>query len=174
MGNVKLKKVELSNGETLAYRERDGGDDVVLLIHGNMTSSVHWDVVFEHMPENYKLYAVDLRGFGESSYHKQITSIKDFSDDVKQFVDVVGLKQFALVGWSLGGAVSQQFCADYPGYCDRLFLLASASSRVMRITGQAQMACQMCMIVWQHWMRCFTMTSGIWSRKRTIPTIMRF
>jgi pimeloyl-ACP methyl ester carboxylesterase len=56
-------------------------------------------------------------------------SIKDFSDDVKLFVDAIGIKDFAIVGWSTGGAVSMQFVADYPGYCNKLILLASESTR---------------------------------------------
>ena len=129
MVNVSMKKVLLPNGETLTYREREGGDIKVLLIHGNMTSSKHWDLVLENMDAKYKLYAVDLRGFGGSSYHKLIMSIKDFSDDVKLFVDEIGLKDFAAVGWSTGGAVAMQFAADYPGYCNKLILLASESTR---------------------------------------------
>ena len=126
---VKLKKVDLLNGETISYRERDGGTKKVLLIHGNMTSSKHWDLLIDQMDPEYKIYAVDLRGFGESSYHKPTMSIKDFSDDVKMFVDKIGLKDFAIVGWSTGGAVGMQFAADYPGYCEKLVLLASASTR---------------------------------------------
>ncbi|WP_249871741.1 intracellular short-chain-length polyhydroxyalkanoate depolymerase [Oceanobacillus saliphilus] len=129
MRDVVLKKVTLSNGESIAYREREGGQDVVVLVHGNMTSSVHWDLVIENISPDYKVYAVDLRGFGESSYESPISAIKDFSDDLKLFADKLQLKNFALVGWSLGGTVCQQFCADYPSYCNRLFLLASGSSR---------------------------------------------
>ncbi|MFC4023308.1 alpha/beta fold hydrolase [Oceanobacillus longus] len=129
MIEVALKKVTLSNGESIAYREREGGKEVVILVHGNMTSSVHWDLVIENLSPNYKVYAVDLRGFGESSYESPIAAIKDFSDDLKLYVDELQLKNFALVGWSLGGTVCQQFCADYPSYCNRLFLLASGSSR---------------------------------------------
>jgi len=126
---VKLKRVDFPNGESIAYRERDGGVKNVLLIHGNMTSSKHWDVLMDQMGPEYKLYAMDLRGFGGSSYRKPITSIKDFSDEVKLFVDEIGLKNFALVGWSTGGAVGMQFAADYPGFCEKLVLLASASTR---------------------------------------------
>jgi pimeloyl-ACP methyl ester carboxylesterase len=129
MANVTIKEVQLSNGETIAYREREGGEKKVLLIHGNMTSSKHWDLVLDNMSEEYKLYALDLRGFGLSSYNKLITSIKDFSDDVKLFVDEIGLKDFAIIGWSTGGAVAMQFAADYPGYCNKLILLASESTR---------------------------------------------
>lgn len=126
---VELKKVLLSNGETLAYREREGGEKKVLLIHGNMTSSKHWDLVIENIDPSFKIYAVDLRGFGDSTYHTPIQSIKDFSEDVKLFVDAIQLTDFSIIGWSTGGAVGMQFVADYPGVCEKLVLLASASTR---------------------------------------------
>ncbi len=124
-----LKTVELTNGETIAYRKRQGGERVVLLIHGNMTSSKHWDVLIDALDEKYTIYALDLRGFGSSSYRKPISAIKDFSDDVKLFVDAIQLQQFDMIGWSTGGAVCMQFVAQYPGYCQQLILLASASTR---------------------------------------------
>lgn len=127
--NILYKYVELLNGETIAYQEREGGEKNVLLIHGNMTSSKHWDLVLEQMDPCYKLFAVDMRGFGASSYHERINSIKDFSDDIKAFVDTIGLKNFSIIGWSTGGAVGMQFAADYPDICKKLVLLASASTR---------------------------------------------
>lgn len=129
MAEIMLKKIKLSNGETIAYRERLGGKQNVLLIHGNMNSSKHWDVVLENIDSEYKLYAIDLRGFGLSSYHQPINSIKDLADDVKEFVEQLNLNDFALIGWSTGGAVSMQFVAENPGKCHKLILLASASTR---------------------------------------------
>ncbi|MFI8686665.1 alpha/beta fold hydrolase [Rossellomorea sp. NPDC077527] len=129
MTSVQLKKVLLGNGETFAYRERSGGHIPLVLVHGNMTSSKHWDVVLDNMDERYKIYAVDLRGFGESSYHRGIESIKDLSDDLKDWVDGIDLKGFSMVGWSTGGAVAMQFVIDHPEYCNNLILLASASTR---------------------------------------------
>ncbi len=124
-----LAKVNLSNGETLSYRKREGGDELVLLVHGNMTSSKHWDLLMESMDERFTIYAVDMRGFGESTYNKRITSIKDFSDDIKLFVDVLELKDFTIIGWSTGGNVAMHFCADYQGYSKKLVLFASGSTR---------------------------------------------
>lgn len=129
LSSVQYKSVDLPNGETIFYQERKGGNKEVLLIHGNMTSSVHWDLVLENMDPDWKLYAIDLRGFGRSTYHKKVRSIKDFSEDVKDFIEKVGLDAFAIVGWSLGGAVGMQFAADYPGRCTKLVLLASLSTR---------------------------------------------
>lgn len=124
-----LQKITLENNEVIAYRERDGGEKIIVLVHGNMTSSKHWDILIDSLDPKYKVYAPDLRGFGGSSYEQRITSIKDFSDDLKGFVDALGLEDFHLVGWSTGGAVCMQFVADYPGLCDKLVLLASASTR---------------------------------------------
>ena len=126
---MNLQKVVLPNSEQIAYRERAGGEKIVILVHGNMTSSKHWDLLMDVLDAKYKVYAPDLRGFGESSYNERITSIKDFSDDLKGFVDALELKDFYMVGWSTGGAVCMQFVADYPGYCEKLVLLASASTR---------------------------------------------
>lgn len=126
---IELKRIKLTNGETIAYREREGGEQNILLIHGNMTSSKHWDILLEDLDPKYKLYAIDMRGFGGSTYHTAIRSINDFSTDVKLFVEGMGLTNFSIIGWSTGGAVAMQFVADYPGVCEKLILLASASTR---------------------------------------------
>ena len=129
MSAMRLKTVNLANGETLGYREREGGEKVLLLIHGNMTSSKHWDILIDKIDNDYKIIAVDMRGFGISTYHTPVHTIKDFSDDIKLFVDQLGIKDFVIAGWSTGGVVGMQFVADYPGYCNRLILVESVSTR---------------------------------------------
>lgn len=94
-----------------------------------MTSSKHWDVLIDSFADEYNLYAVDLRGFGFSTYRKPINSIKDFADDLALFVKALRLDSFILVGWSMGGAVSMQFTIDHPNVVEELILLASASTR---------------------------------------------
>src|SRR3954454_5115712 len=95
---MEFHKVTLLNNEQIAFRERDGGEKIVILVHGNMTSSKHWDVLIEALDPMYKVYALDLRGFGESTYNNRATHIKDFSEDLKGFVDALGLKDFYLIG----------------------------------------------------------------------------
>ena len=120
-----LKSIELENGEILGYRESGSGEKTLVLVHGNMTSSKHWDVLIEALPEDIKIYAVDLRGFGISTYNNPINSLKDFSEDLKLFVDKLNLKKFSLAGWSTGGGVSMQFTADHPEYVEKLILVES-------------------------------------------------
>lgn len=126
---VTLDTVELDNGETIGYRERDGGTEPVLLLHGNMSSSKHWDVVLDAMDDRYKLYAMDMRGFGESSYHEPIDSLADLAEDVALFVDELDIDSFHLWGWSTGGGVAMTYAARYPDRVNKLVLLAPSSSR---------------------------------------------
>ena len=125
MGIDTVNTIKLTNGETYGYREAGEGGDVLILIHGNMSSSKHWDVIMGRLENSYKLYAVDLRGFGFSSYNNEISSLKDFSEDLKLFVDALGLRGFHLAGWSTGGGVAMEFAADYPDYVKKLILVES-------------------------------------------------
>lgn len=126
LNEICVKNISLPNGETLGYRESGKGDKVLILIHGNMTSSKHCDLLMENLPEEYKVFAVDLRGFGISTYNKPIDSLEDFSKDLKLFIDALDLKKFYLAGWSTGGAVSMNFTADCPEHVIKLILIESS------------------------------------------------
>ncbi len=117
------------DGEEIAYRHREGGDVPVVLIHGNMSSSVHFDVLFGALDERYAVYAPDLRGFGDSTYEEPIDAIADLVADVAGWVDAAGVSTpFHLVGWSAGGAVATLYVAEHPDDVRRLGLIAPMST----------------------------------------------
>lgn len=125
MKNIIFDFVKLANGETMAYRKLGSGPKNLLLIHGNMSSSKHWDTVMESMPEEFTTYAVDLRGFGESSYESNFNSLRELADDVKLFVDEVALDKFTIAGWSTGGGVAMYFAVDYGYHLEKMILIES-------------------------------------------------
>ncbi|MFD0692930.1 alpha/beta fold hydrolase [Paenibacillus sp. GCM10027628] len=129
MNNVELKSVELSNGETLAYRVRSGGEEPLLLVHGNMSSSLFFDVLFESLDARFQVVAVDLRGFGLSTYKTPIRRIEDFSDDLLLFADAVGLHEFSILGWSTGGGAALHLASMIPDRVRSVILMASMSTR---------------------------------------------
>ncbi|MDP3487335.1 MAG: alpha/beta hydrolase, partial [Bacillota bacterium] len=106
-------------------REAGAGEKTLLLIHGNMSSSIHWDVLIEQLESHFKLYAIDLRGFGDSTYNSPIDSIKDFAGDVKTFLALKNINSFAVVGWSTGGGVALELAADLPEQVTHVILLES-------------------------------------------------
>ena len=82
-----------------------------------MTSSQHWDLVIEKLQDQYHIYALDLRGFGQSTYNKAIDSIQDFAEDVKLFIDQLKLEKFS------------QWAGQWRWCCDAIY---SESSNVCR------------------------------------------
>ncbi|WP_010289382.1 intracellular short-chain-length polyhydroxyalkanoate depolymerase [Kurthia massiliensis] len=133
MGLETVEKVTLENGETLAYRKRDGdgtSKQTILLIHGNTSSSIYWDTLMEALDPKYTIYAVDLRGFGDSSYECPAERIEDYSHDVEEWLEILDLKHVIVVGWSMGGAVAMDMCIDNVGErIEKCVLISSASTR---------------------------------------------
>lgn len=121
--------IRISNGEKIGYRESEIGYIPVVLVHGNMTSSKHYDLLLDRLPSQYKIYAIDLRGFGRSSYNNPIQSIDDFAEDIKLFTQALGLDSFRLMGWSLGGGVCMSFSSRYPEQVEKLILIESMGIR---------------------------------------------
>lgn len=125
MGQNDVYRITLPNDETLAYRHRGTGGPTILLIHGNLVSSRHWGYLTARLGEHARVYALDLRGAGFSTYCKPVESFRDWSEDIRHFCDALELTDFVLVGWSMGGGICQRFVVDHAGYAKKLVLLAS-------------------------------------------------
>ena len=121
-----MEKKTISIGkETLAYVDCGKGD-VVLMIHGNMSSSIHFEPLIERLKDDYRCVAVDLRGFGDSSYNNRFDTLEELADDVSAFIDALDLGAVNLVGWSNGGGVGLKLCAKYPEKVKKFFDIEGA------------------------------------------------
>ncbi len=81
----------LQNGETHGYRYYPGGDKVIVLVHRNLASSKHFDTLMEVLPEEYTIYAIDMRGSGISTYNKPISSLRDFAEEFNRCILCIGI-----------------------------------------------------------------------------------
>jgi pimeloyl-ACP methyl ester carboxylesterase len=127
MEKMEKKFVELSNGERLAYIERGTGKNYVVLIHGNMSSSLHYLPLFSRLPSHLHLIAIDLRGFGDSSYKNRFDSLYELADDVIEMLKVLKISKFAVVGWSAGGGVALRLAAKLGEKVSKVVLIDSMS-----------------------------------------------
>lgn len=125
MKHYEVKFIELKTGEKIAYREAGDGDKTILLVHGNMSSSVHFQPLIELLEKDYKVYALDMVGFGDSTYNREINSLHDFSLDVSEFIKELGLTDLYILGWSTGGGVVLETAVDLPERIKKIFLLSS-------------------------------------------------
>lgn len=126
MKQYPVKTVDIPRGETLAYREAGSGKPLVL-IHGNMSSSVFFQTTMEALEKDFHIIAPDLRGFGDSSYNQPFDSLRELALDVEQLLDAVGIeKPYDVLGWSTGGGVALELAADRPEDIGKVILLDSA------------------------------------------------
>ncbi|WP_276877456.1 alpha/beta fold hydrolase [Anaerococcus hydrogenalis] len=122
---MKIEKVKLENGETMAYRHVGKGENKVILIHGFQSSSQFFEDLLESLDENIEVFAPDLIGYGESSYENKHKEMADWAKDLKYFSQKLNLENFSLAGWSLGGHVAMDFAGLYPDLIKNLILIAS-------------------------------------------------
>ncbi|NBM19778.1 alpha/beta fold hydrolase, partial [Streptomyces sp. GC420] len=95
-----------ANGLDLAYRVLgDPGAPALVLLHGRGGESGNWDGVAEELAESRRVYAVDLRGHGRSSWPGTY-SFELMRDDVRAFLGALGVERADVVGHSMGGAVA--------------------------------------------------------------------
>ena len=63
--------------------------------------------------KDWRVFVIEYRGMGISSYNTPITCHDDLVDDIKDFVDRMNLSEFALLGWSTGGMAGIWFRGSY-------------------------------------------------------------
>jgi len=126
---MEKKFVVLKNKETIAYLEKGTGKKYLILVHGNFSSSVYYKPLLDRLPEDVHTLALDMRGFGDSSYLKKIMSLKDLAEDLKLFMDALKIEKADIAGWSLGGGVVMEFAALYPERLNKLILINSTTHK---------------------------------------------
>lgn len=128
MINYNKKKLKISK-EEIAYLETGNGNETLVLVHGNMSSSIHYAPIIEKLASNYKIIAPDLRGFGDSSYNNRFDSLHELANDLIEFLDSLKVKNAYLVGWSTGGGVIMVIAAKRPDLVKKMVLLESVSPK---------------------------------------------
>ncbi|MFJ7244924.1 alpha/beta fold hydrolase [Kitasatospora sp. NPDC098652] len=116
-----VRTVELP-GVTLAYREsgRPDGPPLVLL-HALGERAADWEPVLPELAPDHHVYALDLRGHGDSGRTARY-GLAEMREDVLAFLDALGLARVDLVGHSMGGVVAYLLAQAAPERVDRLVL----------------------------------------------------
>lgn len=124
---MEKKKINLTH-ETLAYYDEGKSSNkqlTICLIHGNTSSSSFFCPLIEQLSPSFRVVAMDLRGFGDSSYHQRYDSLATLADDVAQLLKALKIKEVLVLGWSLGGGVAMYLALNYPSLVKKLYLLNS-------------------------------------------------
>jgi pimeloyl-ACP methyl ester carboxylesterase len=116
-------QIEL-HGHRVIYRIAGSGPPVVL-IHGMVNSSRHWEAVALRLADEYTVIAPDLIGHGDSATPRGDYSLGAHAASIRDLLAAIGVDTATIVGHSLGGGVAMQFFYQFPQRTERLVLVSS-------------------------------------------------
>jgi pimeloyl-ACP methyl ester carboxylesterase len=97
----------------------------VILLHGWLESWGLWQETMDYLGNNYRTYAIDFWGFGESDNPRDSFTVPDFVILVNDFMEKLGIKHAPLVGHSMGGTVSLSMAINYPEKVSKVVVIGS-------------------------------------------------
>lgn len=106
-----------------------GGDGPsLLLVHGLSASLDWWQFNADALARRFRVYLIDLPGFGQLGHLPEAVSMFAYTEWVNQFMDAAGLEKAHVVGHSMGGHIAIRLAATHPERVDRLVLVAPAGA----------------------------------------------
>lgn len=105
------------------------GKPVMLCMHGS-AAHAHWfDYVASGLTNDYHVLALDQRGHGDSEWDRSAEpeyNYDRYAADIHALTEKLDLRDFVLVGHSMGGLVSIVYAATYPGRA-KAFIMVDSS-----------------------------------------------
>jgi pimeloyl-ACP methyl ester carboxylesterase len=114
-----------SNGVKLHYLDYGtAGRRPMLCVHGGAAHAHWYDFVAPGFTPDHHVRSLDLRGHGDSAWAEQHTySWKTYAEDLDAVAEKLDLRDFVLVGHSMGGMISLVYAATHPGRVGRLVIV---------------------------------------------------
>jgi len=121
--------VELPGRGTTRVWECAGppGAGTLMLIHGVAgTAALNWGKVLAPLGRHFRVVAADLRGHGDGIPLRSQFRLEDCADDVAALADVLDIRRFTAVGYSMGGMVAQLMYRRHASLLSGLVLCSTA------------------------------------------------
>ena len=109
----------------IVHYEAHGRGRPVLLLHGWLGSWALWHNTILELGKEFRTYALDFWGFGESGDQGVDFSVDNFVLLVNQFLDRLGIPKAPLVGHSMGGTVSLGAAIRHPERVVKVIVVGS-------------------------------------------------
>jgi pimeloyl-ACP methyl ester carboxylesterase len=120
---------------------RLGKGQPVLILHGWGDTSQSWSAFAKALSAHYEVIIPDLPGFGGTEAPHEAWNLTCYAQFVHDFLQKIGIKPYAVIGHSNGGAIAIRGIGQGIFQADKLVLLASAGVRTPRaISGLQVMA----------------------------------
>jgi pimeloyl-ACP methyl ester carboxylesterase len=111
------------------------GKPALILVHGGLDHARNWDWVARALRDDYHVYALDLRGHGNSAWAPgALYSVAEHVLDLSALADIINGFPVTIIGHSLGGVISLLYAGVYP---DRVKKVVAIEGIGMPVTHRA-------------------------------------
>jgi pimeloyl-ACP methyl ester carboxylesterase len=116
-----------ANGIKLHYLDYGtAGRTPLLCLHGGAVNAHWFDFVAHGFTSDYHMRSLDQRGHGDSAWAEPPDYSYDrYAADLAGVVEKLDLRDFVLMGHSMGGLVSLIYAATHPGRVKKIVLIDS-------------------------------------------------
>lgn len=105
----------------LHYIEQGQGKPLILL-HGNGENCDYFEHQIPCFARDYRVIAIDTRGHGQSPRGDKPFTIKQFAEDLHDFMDEKAIGKAILLGFSDGGNIALTFALKYSERVDKMIV----------------------------------------------------
>lgn len=97
------------------------GKPVLILVHGGLDHARSWDAVARELRNDFHVYAIDLRGHGNSAWAPGAQyGIVEYAHDLTVLADIIRSYPVHIIGHSLGAITSLLYTGLYPANVKKL------------------------------------------------------
>jgi pimeloyl-ACP methyl ester carboxylesterase len=127
--SLRFADAQLKTGVRLRYAEQGNptGHPVILL-HGYSDSWFSFSRVLPLLGADYRAYALDVRGHGDSERPANGYTLRELAADVIAFMDAKAIAKAAVIGHSMGSLIAQQVAVAAPQRVTHLVLMGTATT----------------------------------------------
>lgn len=131
---IKITRREIQVGQQTIYYQVAGENkgEPIILIHGLSASSRWWVRNIPALAESYRVYLLDLPGFGIMRRFRKRFALDELASGIVAWMEEAGIERAHLMGHSMGGYICLRIAARYPERIKRLVLVSPAGIPHMR------------------------------------------
>ena len=120
---------ELEAGGLVIHYATEGEGPTLVLLHGATSMGTHdWGAQRPLLRQHFRLFMPDARSHGRTTWDvAQGWSPDLLVDDLRAFVDALGLARFRLMGLSMGGRTALAFAVLHPERLEALVVVSTAN-----------------------------------------------
>ena len=99
-----------------------GQGSPIILLHGNGEDSSYFKGQIDVFAKHFQVFAIDTRGHGKTPRGTKPFTIRQFAEDLHDFMDAQKIERTDILGFSDGGNTAMVFAMRYPERVNRLIL----------------------------------------------------